>query len=182
MQRLFNVKGIGQPPVAPTALEVAAACGAGGGAGVGPGGSGAGADAPWFVATVAAQCRSRDQLRAFMLSAAGVDFMGDPKAGGRPADALLFVSGSHPARSLPVAGRWAIWWERGARISGGGGTLQRRAAACSRQRARGSMLTWQARMLGAREATKLGSATSTPPARTPARQPPVLCQVAADQL
>ncbi|EFN54450.1 hypothetical protein CHLNCDRAFT_135876 [Chlorella variabilis] len=60
----------------------------------------------WTVRTVAAQLRSRDQLRSMMLSAAGVDPAGDPKPGVRPADALLFVSGSHPARHLPGAGRW----------------------------------------------------------------------------
>lgn len=59
----------------------------------------------WTVRTVAAQLRSRDQLRSMMLSAAGVDPAGDPKPGVRPADALLFVSGSHPARHLPGAGR-----------------------------------------------------------------------------
>lgn len=57
----------------------------------------------WTVRTVAAQLRSRDQLRAMMLSAAGVDASGDPKPGGSSADALLFVSGSHPARHLPGA-------------------------------------------------------------------------------
>jgi hypothetical protein len=62
----------------------------------------------WTVRTVAAQLRSRDQLRSMMLSAAGVDPAGDPKAGVRPADALLFVSGSHPARHLPGAGRWVV--------------------------------------------------------------------------
>ena len=61
----------------------------------------------WTVHTVAAQLRSRDQLRSMMLSAAGVDPAGDPKPGARPADALLFVSGSHPARRLPGAGRYA---------------------------------------------------------------------------
>jgi hypothetical protein len=62
----------------------------------------------WTVRTVAAQLRSRDQLRSMMLSAAGVDPAGDPKEGVRPADALLFVSGSHPARHLPGAGRWVM--------------------------------------------------------------------------
>ncbi|KAL4458173.1 hypothetical protein ABPG75_013038 [Micractinium tetrahymenae] len=60
----------------------------------------------WTVRTVAAQLRSRDQLRAMMLSAAGVDAAGDPKPGVQPADALLFVSGSHPARRLPGASKW----------------------------------------------------------------------------
>lgn len=60
----------------------------------------------WTVRTVAAQLRSRDQLRAMMLSAAGVDAAGDPKPGVCPADALLFVSGSHPARRLPGASKW----------------------------------------------------------------------------
>lgn len=109
VQRLCNLKGLGAPP-AP----------AGGAAGVSAavaGSAAAGAPSPpeqqqqqhpWYIPTVAAQCRSRDQLRAFMLAAAGVDFMGDTKGGnGRPADALLFVSGSHPARNLPAAGRWA---------------------------------------------------------------------------
>lgn len=59
----------------------------------------------WTVRTVAAQLRSRDQLRSMMLSAAGVDEGGDPRPGVQPADALLFVSGSHPARHLPGAGR-----------------------------------------------------------------------------
>lgn len=59
----------------------------------------------WTVRTVAAQLRSRDQLRLMMLSAAGMDEAGDPKPGVRPADALLFVSGSHPARRLPGAGK-----------------------------------------------------------------------------
>lgn len=59
----------------------------------------------WTVRTVAAQLRSRDQLRSMMLSAAGVDAAGDPRPGVAPADALLFVSGSHPARHLPGAGR-----------------------------------------------------------------------------
>lgn len=59
----------------------------------------------WTVRTVAAQLRSRDQLRAMMLSAAGVDAAGDPKPGVCPADALLFVSGSHPARRLPGASK-----------------------------------------------------------------------------
>lgn len=59
----------------------------------------------WTVRTVAAQLRSRDQLRSMMLSAAGVDAGGDPREGVHPADALLFVSGSHPARRLPGAGK-----------------------------------------------------------------------------
>ena len=62
-------------------------------------------DERWTVRTVAAQLRSREQLRSMMLSAAGVDMMGEPKPGVRPADALLFVSGSHPARHLPGVGR-----------------------------------------------------------------------------
>ena len=61
----------------------------------------------WTVRTVAAQLRSRDQLRSMMLSAAGVGPDGEPRPGVAPADALLFVSGSHPARRLPGAGRWA---------------------------------------------------------------------------
>lgn len=59
----------------------------------------------WTVRTLAAQLRSRDQLRAMMLSAAGVDAGGDPRPGVLPADALLFVSGSHPARRLPGASK-----------------------------------------------------------------------------
>lgn len=74
----------------------------------------------WTVRTVAAQLRSRDQLRSMMLSAAGVGLDGEPRPGAAPADALLFVSGSHPARRLPGAGRrvwfwcwvcrWVFWW------------------------------------------------------------------------
>lgn len=60
----------------------------------------------WTVRTVAAQLRSRDQLRSMMLSAAGVGPDGEPRPGAARADALLFVSGSHPARQLPGAGRW----------------------------------------------------------------------------
>ena len=69
----------------------------------------------WTVRTVAAQLRSRDQLRSMMLAAAGVDEGGDPRPGAARADALLFVSGSHPARRLPGAGRcvgcglWPGW-------------------------------------------------------------------------
>lgn len=59
----------------------------------------------WTVRTVAAQLRSRDQLRSMMLSAAGVGPDGEPRPGAARADALLFVSGSHPARQLPGAGR-----------------------------------------------------------------------------
>ncbi len=59
----------------------------------------------WTVRTVAAQLRSRDQLRCMMLSAAGVGPDGEPRPGAARADALLFVSGSHPARRLPGAGR-----------------------------------------------------------------------------
>lgn len=59
----------------------------------------------WTVRTVAAQLRSRDQLRSMVLSAAGRDAAGEPRPGAQPADALLFVSGSHPARRLPGAGR-----------------------------------------------------------------------------
>lgn len=62
----------------------------------------------WTVRTVAAQLRSRDQLRTMMLSAAGVDESGDAKPGVRSCDALLFVSGSHPARHLPGAGRYVV--------------------------------------------------------------------------
>ena len=47
----------------------------------------------WNVRTVAAQCRSRSELQRLMQQAAG--------EGG--ADALLLVSGSHPARQLPLA-------------------------------------------------------------------------------
>jgi hypothetical protein len=59
----------------------------------------------WTVRTVAAQLRSRDQLRSMMLAAAGRDAAGEPRHGVQPADALLFVSGSHPARRLAGAGR-----------------------------------------------------------------------------
>jgi hypothetical protein len=100
VQRLFKVRGMGQPPQPPACLAAAAASG-----GAQQLQQQQGQQRPWLVCTIAAQCRSRDQLRAFMLSAAGVDFMGDAKANSRGADALLFVSGSHPARSLPVAGR-----------------------------------------------------------------------------
>ncbi len=119
VQRLFNLQGVSQRPQPPP--PVLAQGSSDGSLGSGSSSSRQGSSIPvteeqqqpgqqqqqqpWFVCTVAAQCRSRDQLRAFMLSAAGVDFRGEPKGGGRPADALLFVSGSHPARSLPAAGR-----------------------------------------------------------------------------
>ena len=78
---------------------------AGGGAGAAPGGGRAAGSAPpderWLVQTVAAQCRSAGQLRLLTLEAAGVDAEGEAVPGARGADALLFVSGSHPARSLP---------------------------------------------------------------------------------
>jgi hypothetical protein len=45
----------------------------------------------WTVRTVAAQCRTRADLAARV------------RAAGAAADALLFVSGSHPARRLPLA-------------------------------------------------------------------------------
>jgi hypothetical protein len=45
----------------------------------------------WTVRTVAAQCRPRADLAARV------------RAAGAAADALLFVSGSHPARRLPLA-------------------------------------------------------------------------------
>lgn len=60
----------------------------------------------WTVHTVAAQLRSRDQLRSMMLAAAGLDAGNETKCSCHPADALLLVSGSHPARQLPGASRW----------------------------------------------------------------------------
>lgn len=91
VQRTFNQKGGPQPAPPPPPVP---ACG-----------GQPDAPRPWFVCTVAAQCRSREQLRGVMLSAAGVDADGNPKAVGPAADALLFVSGSHPARGLPAASR-----------------------------------------------------------------------------
>ena len=41
---------------------------------------------------------SMDEMIARVSQAAGVDAEGDPRPGTRPADALLCVSGSHPAR------------------------------------------------------------------------------------
>ena len=49
------------------------------------------------VRTIGAQCRSRDQLQGLMRSACS------PGGDADPAGALLFVSGSHPARQLPLA-------------------------------------------------------------------------------
>jgi hypothetical protein len=49
------------------------------------------ADLRWTVRTVAAQCRPMNELRSRLIEAA----VGS--------DALLLVSGSHPARQLPVA-------------------------------------------------------------------------------
>ena len=55
------------------------------------------------VRTIGAQCRSRDDLRARMQKACKQGVMVETKGGGGNADALLLLSGSHPARALPFA-------------------------------------------------------------------------------
>eukprot|EP01026_Neomeris_dumetosa_P037715 TRINITY_DN3057_c0_g1_i6.p2 TRINITY_DN3057_c0_g1~~TRINITY_DN3057_c0_g1_i6.p2 ORF type:complete len:317 (-),score=49.07 TRINITY_DN3057_c0_g1_i6:107-1057(-) len=59
----------------------------------------------WLVCTVAAQLRSRSQIRHQILSACGLNDFGELKPGNDRADALLFVSGSHPGRRLNGASK-----------------------------------------------------------------------------
>eukprot|EP01023_Acetabularia_acetabulum_P035640 TRINITY_DN3363_c0_g1_i5.p1 TRINITY_DN3363_c0_g1~~TRINITY_DN3363_c0_g1_i5.p1 ORF type:complete len:610 (-),score=76.64 TRINITY_DN3363_c0_g1_i5:117-1946(-) len=54
----------------------------------------------WLIVSVAAQLRSRSQIRHSLLAACGLDEKGEQQPGHDPADALLLVSGSHPGRQL----------------------------------------------------------------------------------
>eukprot|EP01025_Chloroclados_australasicus_P006717 TRINITY_DN12143_c1_g1_i1.p1 TRINITY_DN12143_c1_g1~~TRINITY_DN12143_c1_g1_i1.p1 ORF type:complete len:430 (-),score=28.50 TRINITY_DN12143_c1_g1_i1:136-1425(-) len=52
----------------------------------------------WLIVTVAAQLRCNQSIRRNIMAACALDDRGENIPGRRPADAILFVSGSHPGR------------------------------------------------------------------------------------